>query len=161
MLSLRPLPTETVSRIVSGQIITSAYSVVKELVENALDAEAKSVEIRLDNFGLDKVEVKDDGCGLSRAEIQLMTKKDHYTSKINQFQDLTNGNLTTYGFRGEAVNAICTVAEVKIISKRAEDVAAIIMKCDNKGKITECNLISDEFYLSAYYICQNSTLILL
>lgn len=134
MLSLRPLPTETVSRIVSGQIITSAYSVVKELVENALDAEAKSIEIRLDNFGLDKVEVKDDGCGLSRAEIQLMTKKDHYTSKINQFQDLTNGNLTTYGFRGEAVNAICTVAEVKIISKRAEDVAAIIMKCDNKGE---------------------------
>ena len=51
MLSLRPLPTETVSRIVSGQIITSAYSVVKELVENALDAEAKSIEIRLDNFG--------------------------------------------------------------------------------------------------------------
>ena len=93
----------------------------------------------LDNFGLDKVEVKDDGCGLSRAEIQLMTKKDHYTSKINQFQDLTNGNLTTYGFRGEAVNAICTVAVVKIISKRAEDVAAIIMKCDNKGKITKRN----------------------
>ena len=134
MLSMKPLPKETVSLITSGQIITSAYSVVKELVENSLDAGATSIEVRLDNYGLDKVEVKDDGCGLSRDQIHLMTTKEHYTSKISQFQDLTNGNLSTYGFRGEAVNAICTVSEVKITSKRTEDVAATVIKCDNKGK---------------------------
>ena len=134
MLTMKPLPKETVSLITSGQIITSAYSVVKELVENSLDAGAMCIEIRLDNYGLDKVEVKDDGCGLSKDEIQLMTTKDHYTSKINQFQDLTNGNLVTYGFRGEAVNAICTVSDVKIISKRPEDLTAVLIKCDDKGK---------------------------
>ena len=133
MLSLKPLPKDTVSLITSGQIITSAFSVVKELVENSLDAGAKSVEIRLDNYGLDKVEVKDDGCGLAKDQIHLMTSNEHYTSKINEFQDLTNGNLMTYGFRGEAVNAICTVADVKIVSKRYEDLTATVMKCDHKG----------------------------
>ena len=134
MLSMKALPQETVSRITSGQIITSAFSVVKELVENSLDGGASSIEIRLDNFGLDKVEVKDDGCGLSKDEMILMISKEHYTSKINAFQDLTNGNLCTYGFRGEAVNAICTVAEVKITSKKVNDLTATVMKCDNKGK---------------------------
>ena len=133
MLSLKPLPKDTVSLITSGQIITSAFSVVKELVENSLDAGAKSVEIRLDNYGLDKVEVKDDGCGLAKDQIHMMTSNEHYTSKINEFQDLTNGNLMTYGFRGEAVNAICTVADVKIVSKRYEDLTATVMKCDHKG----------------------------
>ena len=133
MLSLKPLPKDTVSLITSGQIITSAFSVVKELVENSLDAGAKSVEIRVDNYGLDKVEVKDDGCGLAKDQIHMMTSNEHYTSKINEFQDLTNGNLMTYGFRGEAVNAICTVADVKIVSKRYEDLTATVMKCDHKG----------------------------
>ena len=131
---MKPLPKDTVSLITSGQIVTSAYSVVKELIENSLDAGAKTIEIRLDNYGLDKVELKDDGCGLAKDEIHLMTSKDHYTSKINQFQDLTNGNLMTYGFRGEAVNAICTVADVKIVSKRSEDLTATVIKCDHKGE---------------------------
>ena len=141
MTSMKALPEETVSRITSGQVITSVYSVVKELVENSLDGGSTSVEIRLDNFGLDKIEVKDDGYGLSQDEIRLITSKDRYTSKISEFQDLTNGNLYTYGFRGEAVNAICTVAEVKITSKKANDAAAVVVKCDNKGKRTSDHLI--------------------
>ena len=134
MMSMKPLPKDTVSLITSGQIVTSAFSVVKELVENALDAGAKSIEIKLDNYGLDKVEVKDDGFGLAKDDIHLMTSKDHYTSKINQFQDLSNGNLSTYGFRGEAVNAICAVADVSVISKRSEDEIATVIMCDHKGK---------------------------
>ena len=134
MNALKALPQDTVSRITSGQIITSPYSVVKELVENSLDALALSIDIRLENYGVDKVEVKDDGCGLTKDEIRLMTSKDHFTSKINEFQDLTNGKLCTYGFRGEAVNAICGAAEVKIISKKANDLTATIVQCDNKGR---------------------------
>ena len=133
MLSMKALPKDTVSLITSGQIITSAFSIVKELVENSIDAGAKSIEIRLDNFGLDKVEVNDDGCGLAKDDIHLLTSKDHYTSKITQFQDLTNGNLDTYGFRGEAVNAICAVSSVKIVTKRPEDLAATTVTCDNRG----------------------------
>ena len=137
MNAIKSLPQDTVSRITTGQIITSPYSVVKELVENSLDALALSIDIRLENFGVDKVEVKDDGCGLTRDEIRLMTSKDHFTSKINEFQDLTNGKLCTYGFRGEAVNAICGAAEVKIVSKKANDLTATIVQCDNKGKINQ------------------------
>ena len=133
MNAIKALPQDTVSRITTGQIITSPYSVVKELVENSLDALALSIDIRLENFGVDKVEVKDDGCGLTKDEIRLMTSKDHFTSKINEFQDLTNGKLCTYGFRGEAVNAICSAADVKIISKKANDLTATIVQCDNKG----------------------------
>ena len=142
MMSMKALPQETVSRITSGQIITSAYSVVKELVENSLDALALSIDIRLENFGVDKVEIKDDGCGLTKDEIRLMTSKDHFTSKINEFQDLTNGKLCTYGFRGEAVNAICTVADVKITSKKANDLTATVVKCNNQGKINPSSLLS-------------------
>ena len=137
MNAIKSLPQDTVSRITTGQIITSPYSVVKELVENSLDALALSIDIRLENFGVDKVEVKDDGCGLTKDEIRLMTSKDHFTSKINEFQDLTNGKLCTYGFRGEAVNAICGAAEVKIVSKKANDLTATIVQCDNKGKINQ------------------------
>ena len=139
MNAIKALPQDTVSRITTGQIITSPYSVVKELVENSLDALALSIDIRLENFGVDKVEVKDDGCGLTKDEIRLMTSKDHFTSKINEFQDLTNGKLCTYGFRGEAVNAICSAAEVKIISKKANDLTATIVQCDNKGKRNSVN----------------------
>ena len=135
MNAIKSLPQDTVSRITTGQIITSPYSVVKELVENSLDALALSIDIRLENYGVDKVEVKDDGCGLTKDEIRLMTSKDHFTSKINEFQDLTNGKLCTYGFRGEAVNAICGAAEVKIVSKKANDLTATIVQCDNKGKM--------------------------
>ena len=141
MNAIKSLPQDTVSRITTGQIITSPYSVVKELVENSLDALALSIDIRLENYGVDKVEVKDDGCGLTKDEIRLMTSKDHFTSKINEFQDLTNGKLCTYGFRGEAVNAICGAAEVKIVSKKANDLTATIVQCDNKGKMNQVHFI--------------------
>lgn len=81
------LPSETAKLIASTQIITSVSTAVKELLENSLDAGANNIQIKLDNYGLDTIEVKDDGTGVSYDNVQRMFLPG-YTSKIRQFEDL-------------------------------------------------------------------------
>lgn len=81
------LSVETTRWISSSQIITSVSSVVKELVENALDADSRSIHVKLENFGLDLIEVKDDGIGISGENVHKMFLPG-YTSKISDFKDL-------------------------------------------------------------------------
>lgn len=83
------LPKETTSLIASTQIITSVSTAVKELVENSLDAGAKNIQVKLKNYGLDSIEIKDDGSGISCENVQKMFLPG-YTSKISRFEDLGN-----------------------------------------------------------------------
>lgn len=85
--TLNFLPTDTIRLISSSQIITSVSSVVKELFENALDAGGTSIQIKLENFGLDLIEIKDDGFGVSGENVHKMFLPG-YTSKIANFADL-------------------------------------------------------------------------
>ncbi|XP_018425736.1 PREDICTED: PMS1 protein homolog 1 isoform X2 [Nanorana parkeri] len=126
------LPSETIRLLSSSQVITAVVSVVKELVENALDANANSIEIKLDNFGFDKIEVQDNGDGIKAADAPVMGIK-HYTSKITNHEDL--GALETYGFRGEALGSICSVAEVHITTKTAADEISTQYVLDNTGHV--------------------------
>ncbi|KAL3831393.1 hypothetical protein ACJMK2_023145 [Sinanodonta woodiana] len=130
--SLKALPLATVRLIGSSQVITSVYSVVKELVENSLDAGATSLEVKLENFGLNKIEVRDNGCGINHADMHFVAKR-HHTSKISAFTDLEK--LHTYGFRGEALGSLCSVSSLQITSKTAVDDVSIIYSFDNQGKI--------------------------
>lgn len=126
------LDKETVKLISSGQVVTSVSNVVKELIENALDAEASNIEIRLANFGLDCIEVKDNGNGVQSQQIDFMVK-GHYTSKLKDFQDLNA--LNTYGFRGEALNSLCSVcSNLEIISKTENDQLGSQVKFDKNGQ---------------------------
>ncbi|KAL5007899.1 hypothetical protein ScPMuIL_016705 [Solemya velum] len=130
--SLKQLPSSTVRLIGSTQVIVSVFSVVKELVENALDANATSIDIKLDNYGLDKVEIKDNGDGIDSADVPLATKR-FFTSKIALFTDLLQ--LSSYGFRGEALGSLCSVADVTITTRTAKDFVSLVYTFDNQGEI--------------------------
>ncbi|XP_040295849.1 PMS1 protein homolog 1 isoform X4 [Bufo bufo] len=129
---MHQLSSSTVHLLSSAQVITAVVSVVKELVENALDACATNIEVKLENFGFDKIEVRDNGIGIKAADTPVMGIK-HYTSKISSHEDLES--LQTYGFRGEALCSICSVAEVHISTKTATDPVSTQYVLDNNGHV--------------------------
>jgi DNA mismatch repair protein MutL len=121
---IRRLPEEVVRKIAAGEVVVGAFSVVKELVENSLDAGAKRVDIEIRKGGKEYIRVSDDGYGMSEEEI-LLAIQPHTTSKISSLQDLYS--ISTYGFRGEALSSIVRVSRVVITSRKpAEDLGTRI-----------------------------------
>ncbi|KXJ92300.1 hypothetical protein Micbo1qcDRAFT_118782, partial [Microdochium bolleyi] len=108
-----------VHQIQSGQVIVDLCSVVKELVENSLDAGATSIDVRFKNQGLDAVEVQDNGSGISQNNYETLALK-HYTSKLATYSDLTS--LETFGFRGEALSSLCALSNFTVTTCLATDV---------------------------------------
>ncbi|XP_050470454.1 PMS1 protein homolog 1-like isoform X3 [Bombus huntii] len=126
------LDKDTVKLITTTQVITSISTAVKELIENAFDAGAKNIEINLIDNGCTLIEVKDDGCGISKVDAPYMALSS-YTSKLSSFSDLES--LETYGFRGEALYALSAISDLTIISKTEQDEAAISYTIDHNGHI--------------------------
>ena len=122
-MPIRRLPPETVNRIAAGEVVERPASAVKELVENALDAGSRSIEVQADGGGLTRILVADDGSGLSAAELALAIER-HATSKLSPDDagDYDLLHISTLGFRGEALPSIGSVARLSI-SSRAKDSA--------------------------------------
>ncbi|KAI8777250.1 PMS1 protein 1 [Biomphalaria glabrata] len=131
---LQLLPKSTITLIGSSQVIVSVYSVIKELVENSVDAGATSLDIKLENYGLDKIEVCDNGSGIRSVDVPFLAKR-HCTSKINSTDDLKT--LQTYGFRGEALASLCEVSEMKVTTKTDNDNISQTYSIDHQGNVTE------------------------
>ncbi|QDZ21121.1 DNA mismatch repair protein PMS1 [Chloropicon primus] len=123
--SIRRLDKGSTRLLSSGQVIVCLSSATKELVENAIDAEAGSIEVKFKDYGLTCVEVSDDGCGMRRADLfdeegGILLCLRHTTSKLRDPTEVYEGKVATLGFRGEALASLSTVGSVEIAT-RAED----------------------------------------
>jgi DNA mismatch repair protein MutL len=114
-MTIRKLDDETVNRIAAGEVVERPASVVKELVENSVDAGASRVDVEIDAGGTERIVVRDDGAGMAPDELELAVA-EHATSKIGDIEDLESG-VATLGFRGEALHAVGAVAKLTLRSR--------------------------------------------
>jgi len=148
-MTINILPDEIVNQIAAGEVIENPSAVVKELVENSIDAGSNLIEIEIFNSGFDKIIIKDNGCGIEKSEL-IKVPMRHATSKITNFNDLYS--IKTMGFRGEAMASIFSVAKTRVISK-VEDNDSYEINSENTNEIkkSSCNLgttiiVEDLFY---------------
>ncbi|CAL8118946.1 unnamed protein product [Orchesella dallaii] len=127
------LDEHTSSLIRKGQVITKVSDVVRELVENAVDADATIVQVYLFKNGLEKIEVRDNGHGMIPEEMQVAARGGH-SSKLQDTSNLSRG--TCFGFRGEALNAICSAGNVTVTTKTISSPRATKYQLDALGNIT-------------------------
>lgn len=114
MPRIRLLPEEVINKIAAGEVVDRPAAVVRELVENSLDAGAKRIEISVRGFGTREIRVADDGCGMERDDLILAFDR-HSTSKLEKFSDLER--IASMGFRGEALPSIAGVSEVRVTTR--------------------------------------------
>ncbi len=136
MGKINVLSEKTVNQIAAGEVIERPASVVKELVENSLDAGADEISVEVDEGGKERIKVKDNGFGMAKEEVKLAFQK-HATSKIEQIEDLDD--LSSLGFRGEALPSIAAVSKVKALTKTEDQIEGtkIVLKGGEVVKIEE------------------------
>ncbi|MFX0013547.1 MAG: DNA mismatch repair endonuclease MutL [Promethearchaeota archaeon] len=142
MPRIRILDPICVSKIAAGEVIERPASVVKELLENAIDASASEIRVMIKNGGKDLIEIRDNGTGIPPEDLPLTIKR-HATSKISSEQDLDS--ISTLGFRGEALYSIASVSRFSLISRTVEDELATRITVEGD---TDRSQISEEVMAS-------------
>lgn len=131
-MKIRQLPPHVANQIAAGEVIERPASVVKELLENAVDAGAKSIELDIEHGGVNRIKISDDGCGIVADDLPLAITA-HATSKIECLTDLYQ--LNSLGFRGEALASIASVSQLKITSKPTGQAHAMLLESDEYSKL--------------------------
>jgi DNA mismatch repair protein MutL len=131
-MAIHILPDEVISQIAAGEVVERPASVVKELVENAIDAGASVIRVALTGDGRRKLQVVDNGSGIRTSELPLAFAR-HATSKLNTAADIYA--IQTLGFRGEALASIASVSQVTVTTRHADDTIGILCKFD-AGRLT-------------------------
>lgn len=149
---IRLLDEATISKIAAGEIIENSASIVKELVENSIDAGADDILVEIRGESTDYIKVSDNGSGFTEEDLEVAFLR-HSTSKLEKIEDLEK--IRTLGFRGEALASISNISKIKLMTKREEDLAGNSLLIEN-GKIIKKNkvgmpkgttfVISDVFY---------------
>lgn len=136
-MPIQKLPEIIINQIAAGEVIERPASVVKELVENSIDAEAQNIDIFINAGGKNLIKIIDDGIGVKKSEIPLMFER-HATSKLNGKNLL---NILTLGFRGEGLASIASIAKIKLVTKFSkEDACCYEIDADVTGKFSPANL---------------------
>ena len=118
MPTITLLDQQTIDKIAAGEVVERPSSVVKELVENAIDAKATAITVEIKEGGISFIRITDNGCGIEKEQVPLAFLR-HSTSKIKSVEDLLS--ISSLGFRGEALSSIAAVAQVELITKTYGD----------------------------------------
>ena len=130
-MKIKKLSSSLIDKIAAGEVVERPASVVKELVENALDAHATLVEVEIDSGGKEKIVVRDNGVGMSKDDAKMAFQR-HATSKIDSLDDLTA--IETLGFRGEALSSIAAVSKITLKTKEEGEVQGTKLVIEGGGK---------------------------
>ena len=144
---IQKLDDNTISKIAAGEVVERPAQVVKELIENSIDAGASSINIEIENGGFDSIKITDNGTGIEKNELSLSIER-HATSKLSKIEDLHE--IYSLGFRGEALSSIASISKLKISSKKEQsdgfqlsvlggEVGKIVPCAMNKGTIVKIN----------------------
>src|SRR6516165_5126106 len=126
MARIQQLSTTLVNQIAAGEVVERPASVVKELLENAVDAGSTRIDVEVGQGGIDQIQVVDDGSGIAEEDLPLAFAS-HATSKLTSSQDLFR--IGTLGFRGEALASVGSIAQVKLQSRPPEQVSGAEVTC--------------------------------
>lgn len=137
MTAIQILDSATIDKIAAGEVVERPSSVVKELVENALDACADAITVEIKEGGITFIRVTDNGSGIDSSQIRNAFMR-HATSKIRSAEDLTH--VVSLGFRGEALSSICAVAQVELITKTKDNLTGVRYVCEGAVE-KECSEI--------------------
>ena len=118
MPEIKVLDQETINKIAAGEVIDRPASVVKELLENAIDAKSSAVTVEIKDGGISLIRITDNGCGFDKEQIPIAFLR-HSTSKIKTIEDLAT--VSSLGFRGEALASVSAVARVEVMTKTSDD----------------------------------------
>lgn len=138
MPNIQVLPQELADKIAAGEVAERPSAVVKELVENSIDAGANSIEVEIRKGGIEYIRVSDNGCGIEASQVETAFLR-HATSKLRSIDDLYS--IGTMGFRGEALSSICAVANVEVITKTTEAEEGVLLRLE-RGSVCDRETIA-------------------